>query len=231
MDGVKAISRQLIRLVYDDGLRISQIPSLNRVHLVFIIVTIIAAMTYKPRAQLFRWPQSTALDAIAVFRAIGFGLLGGVCALGATTPFLWFGTRRVGFIRSLIGRLSHDRDAIEVLLCRSAVHASARQLRAMFEAAVYLEWMLTGDLERKVSYYYVHNLLRLRRWALGVQSGTLFDREGYWARYPPSMTSSAPVMKLDSSEARKRQPFATSSGVPARFIGVRPMMLALMPGS
>ena len=35
-------------------------------------------------------------------------------------------------------------------------------------------------------------------------------------------------MKLDSSEARKRQPFAISSGVPARFIGVRAMTLALI---
>src|SRR5207248_7898291 len=56
-------------------------------------------------------------------------------------------------------------------------------------------------------------------------------RAGYCARYPPSITSSAPVMKLDSSQARKRQPLAISSGVPARFIGVMPMMLALMAGS
>ncbi len=63
-------------------------------------------------------------------------------------------------------------DAIEILLCRSAVHASVLQLRAMFEATVYLEWMLTGDLDRKASYYYVHNLLRLRRWAMRVQPGT-----------------------------------------------------------
>jgi hypothetical protein len=63
-------------------------------------------------------------------------------------------------------------DAIEILLCRSAVHASTLQLRALFEAVVYIEWMLSGDLERKASYYYVHNLLRLRRWAMRVQSGT-----------------------------------------------------------
>jgi hypothetical protein len=38
-------------------------------------------------------------------------------------------------------------------------------------------------------------------------------------------------MKLDSLQARKRQPFAISSGVPARFIGVMPTMWALMAGS
>ncbi|MGE0407510.1 MAG: DUF5677 domain-containing protein [Candidatus Korobacteraceae bacterium] len=63
-------------------------------------------------------------------------------------------------------------DAIEILLCRSAIHASTLQLRAMFEAAVYLEWMLAGDREKKASYYYVYNLLRLRRWAMRVQPGT-----------------------------------------------------------
>lgn len=63
-------------------------------------------------------------------------------------------------------------DAIEILLCRSAVHAANLQLRAMFEASVYLDWMLAGDRENKAAYYYVHNLLRLRVWGMRVQSGT-----------------------------------------------------------
>ena len=63
-------------------------------------------------------------------------------------------------------------DAVEILLCRSAVHAAILQLRAMFEASVYIEWMLAGDREKKAAYYYVHNLLRRRLWAMRVQSGT-----------------------------------------------------------
>ncbi len=63
-------------------------------------------------------------------------------------------------------------DAIEILLCRSAVHAATLQLRAMFEASVYIDWMLAGDRENKAAYYYVHNLLRNRLWAMRVQSGT-----------------------------------------------------------
>jgi hypothetical protein len=63
-------------------------------------------------------------------------------------------------------------DAIEILLCRSAVHAAALQLRAMFESSVYIDWMLAGDRENKATYYYVHNLLRLRLWAMRVQPGT-----------------------------------------------------------
>ena len=42
----------------------------------------------------------------------------------------------------------------------------------MFEASVYIEWMLAGDRENKAAYYYVHNLRRLRLWAMRVQSGT-----------------------------------------------------------
>jgi len=34
----------------------------------------------------------------------------------------------------------------------------------MFEASVYIDWMLAGDRENKAAYYYVHNLLRLRLW-------------------------------------------------------------------
>ena len=43
-------------------------------------------------------------------------------------------------------------DAIEILLCRSAVHAASLQLRAMFEASIYIEWMLAGDREIKATY-------------------------------------------------------------------------------
>jgi hypothetical protein len=71
-------------------------------------------------------------------------------------------------LRQLVAML----DAIEILLCRSAVHAATLQLRAMFEASVYIDWMLAGDRENKAAYYYIHNLLRLRLWAMRVQSGT-----------------------------------------------------------
>src|SRR6185437_6304055 len=40
-------------------------------------------------------------------------------------------------------------DGTEVLLSNGAVHAANLQLRALFEAAVYLEWMLAGDTEQK----------------------------------------------------------------------------------
>ena len=41
---------------------------------------------------------------------------------------------------------------------------------------------------------------------------------------PPSMTSSAPVTKDDSSEARYNTPAAMSSGIPMRPKGVLPTL-------
>lgn len=78
----------------------------------------------------------------------------------------------VVLIGTLLRQLVAMIDAIEILLCRSAVHAASLQLRTMFEASVYIEWMLAGERENKAAYYYVHNLLRLRRWAMRVQPGT-----------------------------------------------------------
>ena len=42
----------------------------------------------------------------------------------------------------------------------------------------------------------------------------------YSARYPPSTTTSEPVMNVASSLARNATTFATSSGSPTLFIGV-----------
>jgi hypothetical protein len=60
-------------------------------------------------------------------------------------------------------------DALEVLMSNGAVHASNVQLRAMFEASVYIQWILAGEKDKKARYYYVFNLLRKRMWALRVQ--------------------------------------------------------------
>lgn len=76
-------------------------------------------------------------------------------------------------------------DAIEILLCKSAIHAATLQLRALFEASIYIDWILAADGENKSAYYYVHNLLRRRLWAMRVQTGT-----------PESMSFSE-VMKKD----------------------------------
>jgi len=46
-------------------------------------------------------------------------------------------------------------------------------------------------------------------------------RRHYWAVYPPSITSSLPVMNFDSSEARKTTPQPISSGSPTWPMGCK----------
>lgn len=64
-------------------------------------------------------------------------------------------------------------DGVEILLSQGAVHAAALPMRALFEAYIYLEWILEGDSEKKAYYYYVHNLRRKRLWAERVQPGAV----------------------------------------------------------
>jgi len=63
-------------------------------------------------------------------------------------------------------------DAIEILLPNGAVYAANLQMRALFEASIYLDWTLKSDTERKATYYYVHNLRRMRIWASRSQPGS-----------------------------------------------------------
>src|ERR1700690_1221198 len=63
-------------------------------------------------------------------------------------------------------------DGIEILLSQGAPHAAQLQMRALFEASVYIDWVLLGDSEKKAAYYYVHNLRRKRVWASRTQPGS-----------------------------------------------------------
>jgi hypothetical protein len=63
-------------------------------------------------------------------------------------------------------------DGVDILLSNGAVHAANLQMRALFEASVYIDWILLGDSEKKAVYYYVHNLRRRRQWAMLAQPGT-----------------------------------------------------------
>jgi len=63
-------------------------------------------------------------------------------------------------------------DGVEILLSQGAAYAAQLQMRALFEAYIYIEWMLESDTETKASYYYVHNLRRKRLWASRTQPET-----------------------------------------------------------
>lgn len=63
-------------------------------------------------------------------------------------------------------------DGIEILLSNGAVYAAHLQMRALFEASVYMDWIVESDTDRKAAYYYVHNLRRMRVWADRLQPGS-----------------------------------------------------------
>lgn len=63
-------------------------------------------------------------------------------------------------------------DAFEVLISNACVSAAQLQSRAMFEASVYIDFILLGNEEEKARYYYVSNLRRELTWALRSQEGS-----------------------------------------------------------
>ena len=63
-------------------------------------------------------------------------------------------------------------DAIEILISNAAVYPCHLQTRAIFEASLYLEWILMADTEKRAKYYYVANIRQERIWAQRTQSGT-----------------------------------------------------------
>jgi hypothetical protein len=63
-------------------------------------------------------------------------------------------------------------DAIEILLSNAAVYPCHLQIRAIFEASLYIEWILKADTEKKAKYYYVANVREERVWASRTQPGS-----------------------------------------------------------
>ncbi len=74
----------------------------------------------------------------------------------------------IALLRQVVAML----DGTEILLSKGAAYAAGLQTRALFEASVYLQWMLQNDAERKANYYYVHNIRRQRLWAQRTQAGS-----------------------------------------------------------
>jgi hypothetical protein len=63
-------------------------------------------------------------------------------------------------------------DAVETLLSSACVHAAHLAGRALFEASIYLEWILKGNTDEKAMNYCVSNLRAERTWAMRAIRGT-----------------------------------------------------------
>jgi hypothetical protein len=49
-------------------------------------------------------------------------------------------------------------DALEILISNAAVYPAHLQARALFEASLYLQWILKDDATLKAKHYYVYNV-------------------------------------------------------------------------
>lgn len=63
-------------------------------------------------------------------------------------------------------------DAIETLLSSACIHPAYIVARSLFEASIYLEWILKDDSDEKAKCFYVSNLRAERTWALRAIKGT-----------------------------------------------------------
>jgi hypothetical protein len=96
-------------------------------------------------------------------------------------------------------------DGVDILLSNGSVHAANLQMRALFEASVYIDFILLNESERKASYYYVHNLRRKRMWALRTQLGSdeskdfleMMEKEGVKVSDEVRETARQQIQKID----------------------------------
>ena len=57
-------------------------------------------------------------------------------------------------------------DAAEILISNAALYSSHLQLRAGFEASLFIDWILKDDTHKKARYFYVSNLRENKLWAM-----------------------------------------------------------------
>ena len=63
-------------------------------------------------------------------------------------------------------------DSVAILISNGTAYPASLSIRTALEASLYLDWILKGDSEKKVNYYYVSNLRDYRLWALRIIKGT-----------------------------------------------------------
>lgn len=73
-----------------------------------------------------------------------------------------------GLLKQVIAML----DAVEILVSQGAVYAAHVPARVLFEAYLYIQWILREDHERRARQYYAWQIRQERMWARRVTPGT-----------------------------------------------------------
>lgn len=82
------------------------------------------------------------------------------------------GLADIVLVPNLLKQVVSMLDGFEVLASNACVPAAALQARAMFEASVYVDFILLGEVESKAAHYYVANVRRELLWVMRTQGGT-----------------------------------------------------------
>ncbi len=91
-------------------------------------------------------------------------------------------------------------DGLDTLLRRGCVDPAYLQLRSMFEASIYVDWILSKDSELRASAYYVSDLRRIMVWINRYDPST-----NEYRRFRESMGSISVSDAADDRVARWRQ--------------------------
>jgi Family of unknown function (DUF5677) len=98
-------------------------------------------------------------------------------------------------------------DGCEVLIAQGAILASHVSARALFEACLYVEWVLQADTEQRARQYYVWNLRQSRLWASRFIAGSAehndLEMSFKSSTDLPPITSLASIQRMEP-EAQKQ---------------------------
>jgi hypothetical protein len=99
-------------------------------------------------------------------------------------------------IASLLKHVVCMLDGIVILLKHGAVFPSELQLRSLFEARAYIQWILEDDTERKATQYFVWHWRRDLDWTRSVLEGTKENDRLKAALNPKAEVSTAYISSM-----------------------------------
>jgi hypothetical protein len=112
-------------------------------------------------------------------------------------------------IASLLKHVVCMLDGIVILLRHGAVFPSELQLRSLFEAHAYIQWILKDDTERKAAQYFVWHWRRDLDWTRAVMEGTKENDRLKAALKPKAEVSTAYISGMkgrqDEVEAQEKK--------------------------
>ena len=110
------------------------------------------------------------------------------------------GNIAVVVIGSLLTQLVAMLDGVELLVREGHGYPALLQMRAAFEASVYIDWILKADSENRACHYLVGNLRDERIWANRGITGTQ-EKQSFDTVFHPSPVVATELAKIDA-EAR-----------------------------